>query len=245
MSNATIALPTARSIPDLSIVNANCLVFGEPKVGKSTLASQIEPDTSLFIATEPGLKGLSVFAVDVRSWLEFLEVCGQLATTEHKFTRVVIDTVDNLADMCQQYVIDTQLGGVHPGSVDDYGASWKKVNDEFKHKILKLSGLNVSLWFVSHAKTTEVKQTVGTKTVIRPAVSGGMGSFLDGFVDHIFYVAREQDEDGLERPVLRTRATETYRAGGRGEPLPDPLPLDGKALTAAMGAAVKAPKATK
>jgi hypothetical protein len=241
-----MALPTEKSAPSLSPDRAKALLYGPPKIGKSTFASKINPDKTLFIATEPGLGALEVFEEPVGTWSEFREVGADLAAdakADKRFEIAVIDTVDELYRMCSDHIC-AELGIKHPSDAD-YGKGWAAVRDEFALRIGKLTSLGLGVWFISHAEDREVKKKVGTKTVTQPSLTGQGRKFLTGFVDFIFLATWEGDE-GDER-VLRTQGGEGHEAGGRvpegATPLPDPLPLDPAALRKAMAESLKPPAA--
>lgn len=228
-----MTLPTEKTTPTLDVQTAKVLLFGPPKIGKTTLVANLDPDRTLFVATEPGLGALSVYAEPVRSWEEFRAIGPELHTGDHNFTTVAIDTVDELHKMCTDYVLK-QLGVNYPGDLE-FGKGWAAVTDEFRLRVGALSSLGLGVWFISHAKEEEIKQRIGTITKMVPTISGGARKWLTGFVDFILYAGSEQTADGENR-VLRTSATENFEAGGRW-PLPDPLPLDAGALREALAAA--------
>lgn len=238
-----MTLPTEKSTRTLSPDKAKALLYGPPKIGKSTFASQINPDHTLFIATEPGLGSLEVYEAPVKTWAEFLKVCGEIAQDRKHYEVVVIDTVDELFRMCSDHVC-AELGIKHPSDAD-WGKGWGAVADEFRLKIGKLASLGLGVWFISHAEDREVKKKVGTKTVTQPTLSGQARKFLIGFVDFIFLATWETDEESDKR-ILRTQGTEHHEAGGRtpvdAKPLPDPLPLDADVLRKEMAKSLAAPK---
>lgn len=238
-----VALPIEKTPPALSPARIKALLYGPPKVGKSTFASKINPEHTLFIATEPGLGSLDVFAAPCKSWAEFREFGADLAKDPKHYEVVVVDTVDELYRMCSDAVC-TELGCKHPSDLD-YGKGWAAVADEFRLRVGKLTGLGLGVWFVSHAEDREVKKKVGTKTVTQPSLSGQARKFLTGFVDFIFLATWEGDEESSKR-VLRTQGAEEHEAGGRipegAEPLPDPLPLDAAELRKAMAVSFPASK---
>jgi hypothetical protein len=229
------ALPTEKSPPSLGVDTMKALIYGAPKVGKSTLAASLDGQ-ALFLATEPGLGGLEVFQQPIRSWTEFRETGAELAKGEHPFTLFVIDTVDELHKLCTDYVLE-QLGVNYPGDLE-YGKGWAAVSDEFRLRVARLASLGQGVVFISHAKEVEIKQTVGTITRIVPTLSGKARDFIIGFADFILYAEVEQTADGEVRQ-LRTSATENFEAGGR-ITLTDPLPLDGQALRKDIERAYKA-----
>jgi hypothetical protein len=219
---ASPQLPTAKTTPTLTLETAKVLLYGPPKVGKTTLAAGMDPDRTLFIATEAGLGGLSVYAVPIGTWDEFRALGARLAEGDHPFTNVVVDTVDNLAAFCSDKVC-ADMGVTHPSDLE-YGKGWRAVSDEFKLRIARLTSLGAATWFISHSQDRAVKTRVGEITVTGLTIGGAMEKFLTGFVDYILLARSEQTEHG-ERRVIRTRATENYEAGSRGAPLPDPILL--------------------
>lgn len=238
-----MTLPTEKSAPALSPARIKALLYGPPKIGKSTFASKVNPEHTLFIATEPGLGSLDVFEVPCRSWAEFREIGADLANDPKHYEVVAVDTIDELYRMCSDAVC-TELGCKHPSDLD-YGKGWSAVADEFRLRIGKLASLDLGVWFISHAEDREVKKKVGTKTVTQPSLSGQARKFLTGFVDFIFLATWEGDEEADKR-ILHTEGAEHHEAGGRipegAKPLPDPLPLDAAALRKAMAVSFPATK---
>jgi hypothetical protein len=233
-----LPLPTEKTKPTLGVENLKAVLYGQPKVGKSTFASQLDPDHTLFIATEPGLDGLSVYQTPCRDWGQFREIGADLATGDHDFKLVVVDTVDELQRMCGSYVIEglagNRTGFVHASDFE-YGKGWEAITSEFRLRVAKLCTLGLGVVFISHAKEATKTDRVGREITTISADVGQKGSrqWLLGYVDYILYAAAEQIEDG-DRRVLHTQASETYEAGGRGVPLPDPLPLDALAFRKAL-----------
>ncbi len=244
-----MTLPTEKSVPSLSPAQIRALLYGPPKIGKSTFASKINPDKTLFIATEPGLGSLEVYEAPVSNWEEFLAVGQEIAEDvkkgkDRRFDVVAVDTVDELYRFCSAYVC-AQLGIKHPSDAD-YGKGWSAVTDEFRLRIGKLANLGLGVWFISHAEDREVKKKVGSKTVTQPTLSGQARKFLVGFVDFIFLAEWEGEEEKSKR-VLRTQGAEHHEAGGRvpegSSPLPDPLPLDAVILRKEMAKSLAPPAA--
>lgn len=233
-------LPTEKTRPTLDPTSAKVLLAGPPKIGKTTLASRIDPDSTLILATEPGYGAIEAFVVPINSWAEFRQVGGELAAGKHTFTTVVVDTVDELYKLCQAQVM-VDVGIVHPSDME-YGKGYGLVGDEFRLRVGKLCSLGLGVWFISHTEEREIKQKVGTITRHVPSLTGKTGKWLAGFVDFIFMATSEQGQEGGDTRLLRTQATENFEAGGR-VTLPDPLPLDAAAVREAMLAAAPKPEA--
>ncbi len=226
-------LPASKTPPTISPQRAKVLLYGPPKVGKSTLCANLDPDRTLMLACEPGLGALETFQVPINTWDEFRQVGQDLASTEHDFTTVVIDTVDQLFDRCSDDTMK-KLGVAHASDLG-YGKGWKAISQEWSMRVAKLASLGLGVWFVSHSKEVEINSRVGSLTKMVPTLPKTGRDFILGFVDFILYAEVQRTADGETR-LLRTSASENYEAGGR-VVLPDPLPLDAIALTEAMAQA--------
>jgi len=82
------------------------LIYGDPKSGKTTLASQFPK--SLLCAFEIGYHALpGIKAVDITKWSDFKRVCKQLKTEEARATydTVIVDTIGIAIDMCEKYIL--------------------------------------------------------------------------------------------------------------------------------------------
>lgn len=81
------------------------LIYGKPKVGKTTFAAQMPK--SLILATEKGYQALpNVHAQDIVKWSDIKQVVRQLKDEEvkKKFKTIVFDTVGIAYDLCEKYV---------------------------------------------------------------------------------------------------------------------------------------------
>lgn len=208
----TITLPTEKTAPSLSATTAKVLLYGPPKIGKTTLAGTLNPDHTLVLATEAGQGALEAYIQPIQTWEDFRNVYAALASTEHHYKTVVVDTVDLLHEMCSHAVM-AELGIQHPSDLE-WGKGWKAVSDKFKLAIGGLTNLGLGIWFISHAKDVEIKQRIGTITRSTPSVSGASRDFLTGFCDHIFYMTSVDTEAGEQR-VIKTDASEYWEAGSR------------------------------
>jgi hypothetical protein len=246
-----MTLPTEKNTPGQDPISKKFLIYGEPKVGKSTLASNLFPSAVFFASDPTGLEELEVFKVDVHDWDEFREVGRELAvymakTPEPIYGAIVVDTVDELSRFCTEFVLKQLPGGpqgkgfLH-ASDWEYGKAWNAITEEFRLRIAKLCNLGLPVVFISHSKVKTKKNRTGLEiTVNSPDVgTGGLRDWLLKFVDYIFFAEVVQTDEGEAR-LLRTMPSETYLAGGRqpeGRPmLPDPLPLDGARLRKALEA---------
>lgn len=235
-------LPTEKTLTGLTLETAKILLYGPPKIGKSTLASEIAPDHTLFIATEPGLAELDVYQQPCGDWKTFRDIGAALAKSDHQFEIVVIDTVDVLHKFCADAVMGEM--GIKHASEGEYGAGWERITTEFSLRIAKLCSLGMGVVFISHTKEQTTKGLTGEDIVNRRPVVGYSGAYnwLTGFVDYIVFATTvdQVDDDGKKttRRVLRLQPGDHTEAGGRRRknlpPLPDLIPLDAGELRAAF-----------
>jgi hypothetical protein len=216
-----LTLPTEKTNPTLTFDNAKTLLYSEQGVGKTTFLTDLD---AFILATEPGTGGLSTYTRAVRTWAEFRGYGELIASGDHQFKVVGVDTVDELFRMCQDYVMG-QLGAKHPSDLE-YGKGWAAVADEFRLRVGKLCSLGYGVVFTSHAKDVEIKQRVGSITKTVPSIRGQASEFLLGFVDYILYAAVEDSGDG-EVHVVHTAKSEYHAAKSR-------IALDAKLVREAM-----------
>lgn len=218
-------LPTKKTKPTKVLENQTMLIFGSPKIGKSSFCAQM--DSSLFLATEPGLNALEVYQTPIDSWEKFLEACAELAKDHNGFKNIIIDTIDNLYQFCEGYVL--KKNGINHPSDMPYGKGFSLVNAEFGRVIKKLSLLPIGLVFVSHAKEKEIDSRIGKYLKTVPTLGAGASKIVLGLSDMILFFDTEQSEgkDGevIERRIIRTKASKNYDAGSRW-PIPDNINLN-------------------
>lgn len=216
-----ITLPTEPTRPKIALADYMTLIYGPPKIGKTTFASQFPK--VLFLATEPGHDALSVYSVNITNWAEFLEACAVIAKGNHAFSTICIDTVDNLFAMCSEY-IRAKHKFEHESDLD-YGKGWSLVSDEFERKLVKLSLLPYGMVLISHSEEKEIKTRTATITRFVPTLPKTARKVVEPMVSNILFCQSVRTDNGEER-LIRTQASETWEAGCRVGGLPDPLPLN-------------------
>jgi hypothetical protein len=179
----SLSLPTEVSSPASHIGEYSILLYGEKKIGKTSLASKF--DKAIFLMFEPGGKALQVYQRPVHSWEEFKKYNSLLQKDTH-FRTVVLDTVDiayqlNVSYVCKKLVIDHL-------SEEAWGKGWQAARDEFNEEITKLLHSGKGVIFISHAAEKEIKTRVGdTYHKISPTMAGQARDILEGLVDIWMY----------------------------------------------------------
>jgi hypothetical protein len=252
MPPSATLLPTEKTKASGGWAGKTILLHGPPKIGKSTLAAQLDA-RALFIATEPGQSALEIFRVPIQSWEQFLNLGQELqGNPGHGFPLFVVDTVDELARLCTEHVVSglAKADGLDPkkfhhASEFDYGRGWDAIAQEFRLRVSRLCNLGAGVLFVSHTKENVQKTRTGLEiTKLGPDVGQkGMRKWLLGFVDYIFMADVIQTTEGEQR-ILRLQPSETVEAGARiphgAKPLPETIPLTAADLKAALAASAAA-----
>ena len=194
------------------------LIYGRPKIGKTTLASEFPKN--LLLAFEPGYNALNNKMVQpITKWAEFLTVINQLGRPEvqEKFSTITIDTADIAWDYCEKYIcasnpkdtgeIPKNLGEIPWGK--GFDLCKKAYDDAFR----KIATLGYGLVFISHEQIKNVKTEKGEEyQKIMPTLPDRPKLIVNRLVDIIAYL-RESLEDG--KRYIYTRGNEKFEAGSR------------------------------
>ena len=158
-------------------------IYGAPKCGKTTLATQMEKP--LLLAFEPGYHALpGVMAQDVTSWAEMKQIYRQLKMPEVQamYRCVIIDTIDIAADRCKKYICNQN--GIEDLGDLGYGKGWTKFKEEFNEVFRGLTQLGYAVFFIGHEKQEIIDNPDGTKTTkIRPQLSNSTKTVIAGMAD--------------------------------------------------------------
>lgn len=223
-------LPKQKSKIESRLSRYSILLQGEPKVGKTTFASN--SDNPIFLSTENGTKHLEVYKVEINSWADFLSTCRELKESEHDFKTVVIDTIDNAYRLCSNSVC-SKLRISHPSEMP-HGKAYGRIKEEFWRVLSKLENSDLGLILISHIKSVEVKPKTGEPYhEKRSSLSNSVSDMINGLMDFIFECDYKtfEDENGKSRykRILRLSGdTRCYNGGRFVKEPPKEIPLDFK-----------------
>ena len=126
------------------------MLYGEPKIGKTTIASKMP--SAYFIATEPGHKFLELYKTDVSSWNGLVEACGQLVKEKetHGFKTIVLDTASNAFEMlCDHVIKESGEDGLNEGKLS-FGKGYASVRKQFKGLLVALANHGFGIVLIVH-----------------------------------------------------------------------------------------------
>lgn len=111
------------------------------KIGKTTFGSKMPKP--LLLAAEKGYSAIpGIIAQDITSWGDLRQVVRELKKPEVKerFSSLIVDTIDIMADLCQKYVCN-QLGIENIGDGGWTTNGWSKYKKEFEETFRTLAQL--------------------------------------------------------------------------------------------------------
>ena len=223
------------------------VIYGPEGVGKSTLAS-LTPE-AVFLDTEGGTHHLDVIRLDeASSWEEIKATVARLATAQHPFKSLVIDT----ADWLEKRLAEHLCAKANKDSIEDfgYGKGWVLLAEEFARFLSSLDALlarGMHVIFLAHStvRKFEAPDQAGSYDRFELKLSKQAAPLLKEWADLVLFanfVTKVAEKDngkmrgvgGKER-VLFTTHTAAYDAKNR-HGLPDKLPFTIEALAPVFGA---------
>lgn len=213
-------------------------IYGAPKTGKTTLASQM--GNALLLAFEPGYHALpGVYAQDITSWGEMRQAYRELkkAEVKERFSAVIVDTIDIAADRCKKYICSQN-------NIEDlgdlgFGKGWMKFKDEFNDIFRGLTQLGYAVFFIGHDKMETKTDNAGNviSSTIKPALSNATRTVISGMAD--IYGYAHQKTTG-EMSVLTLRCTDgSIECGCRFKYIKEEIPTNYNELVKALHDAIE------
>lgn len=218
----------ANKVP--TTLSGNILIYGSPKMGKTSTVYNLYKDKALFMAYERGYLFLDgIMAIDITKPSDVQKLVRELKADGKKtFDTIVFDVVDIFAKMYENYTC--QLNGVTELSKIAWGAGWSLWEQECDKIIQELERIGYNLVFISHASSkTMVKYNEDGKEVeyekMMPTCPKRILNLIAKRCDHIFYIDQEM-ENGKPIRYLYTRDCEHHMAGSRVAKLPSKILLN-------------------
>jgi len=224
------------------------LMYGAEKIGKTSLAANAP--NPIFLRTEDGEGKLDMTSWDLKSYDDFVEAINVLATQEHEFQTIVIDTIDWFEPMIFAKVIADRPQnekGKAVTNIDDYGYGkgylyamdyWGQVIDGLNY-LRTTKDMMVILLAHTHIKSYSPPDSESYDRFTLKMNEKASEKLME-FVDCIFFArkkifVREDDVSGKNKAVgtsdsreIMTESLPSFRAGNRYN-LPAIIPLDANA----------------
>ncbi len=182
----TYTLPSAPIEPrdDLSVYSY--LIYGQKKIGKTTLASCF-PD-ALFFMFEPGAKALRVRWVDCSTWKDAVGYLSALEATpaDKRPKTVVIDTGFEANLKCMRYICDKE--NIDYPREDNFGKDWDKIKRELRGFHDRIFALGIGLVVLCHETVKEQQTFTGQKyDQVVPLLQKATDEFYRAAIDNVWW----------------------------------------------------------
>jgi len=172
------------------------LLYGAPKVGKTTKLAELE--NCLIIDIESGTDYISALKVQVKDYNEWKELAKELRKEPLRYKSIAIDTITTLEDWAEELALanykKSAVGKNFTGSSiltlpNGGGYLWLRL--AFKELIDDLSGVTTTLILVAHLKE-KMLETAGKEVAIKDIdLTGKLRSIVCSMADAVGYVYRE------------------------------------------------------
>lgn len=226
------------------------VIYGPEGIGKTTLAAAFP--NPVFLDTEGGTAHMDVTRFpQLENWEDATRVTGQLASSEHDFKTLVIDTVDWLERLLTLHICRK----ASKDSIEDfgYGKGYTYLAEEFSRflqslEVLRDRGMHIVMVAHSTIRKFEQPDAAGAYDRYELKLSKQCAPLLKEWCDLLLFVnyyTKVTDKDGKKRAVggrerrIYTTHCAAYDAKNRHD-LEDQLPMDFASISHVFPAAVKA-----
>lgn len=186
-------------------------VYGAPKVGKTTLARDMQ---ALILACEDGTRAMTgAYAQIMKNWSDIKSVTRMLKDNrlKERYKAIALDTVDVAASLCEKFICsqnDVDKLGQIP-----YGGGWSQFKKEFEDTFRAIALEGYAVLFISHDKEKTITRQDGTEyTKIVPTVSESINNIVKNMSDIICY---GYQQPGTEDRYMILRSDGSVEAGTR------------------------------
>lgn len=182
------------------------LLYGAPKVGKTTLFDQAEDNTvlktrldnPLMLDLEHGSAYITVRRVTIDGWNEFVELCKLLRAQKEKY--LVVDTIDKLEELCEIKATlnykNSNMGSTFKGEsvlelAQGYGYRW--LREAFHDALDLLSQCAETVIYIGHIRDKNLTNGAGAVMTIAKDLdlAGKVRNIACARADAIGYLYRD------------------------------------------------------
>ena len=193
----------------ISINPSTLLLYGAPKVGKTTMLSSL--DDCLILDTEKGARMIEGYITEVNSRDELIESLIQIKDSKDvKYKYIAIDTIDKVAEWAERRVCQEEA----VSSIADlaFGKGYGLVREKVIKTVSAFKEVAEHLIIIGHRKVAYAV-TEGNAIVIPESLdlTGKLKNVIMSACDAIGYVYRDEDE----KLMVSFKANNAIEAGSR------------------------------
>ncbi len=184
------------------------LLYGAPKVGKTTALSQLKD--CLIIDTEQGAGMIEGYIEEANSREELINILKE-AKEGHEYKYVAIDTIDKIADWAEKAVCQEE----NVVAIADlaYGKGFALVREKVLNTVKVMKSIFPHVIVIGHRKWA--RAIVDSKAIVEPEsldLTGKLKNMLMADCDAIGYIYRHEENSKL---MVSFKANDALEAGSR------------------------------
>lgn len=195
-----VTLPLEK-LPALTQDPKNLIIYGLPKVGKTTLLATLE--NNLIMDFEDGSDYVSALKIKIKTIKELNEACKAIKEAGCPYKFITIDTVTALEDFAKPLALkmyrDTPAGSNYEGDITaaPMGAGYNFLRQAIEIIINKISSVTTNVILVGHVKDKSIVSAQGTEVgnIKDFDLTGKAGRILAAKSDAIGYIYRDADSN--------------------------------------------------
>lgn len=223
-----LSLPTEKSKPNVEPELLKWLIYGVPKVGKTSLCMGFKDP--LFLRTSQSTEVASIFKLDIKKWEDFQDAVNLLTKTEHKYKTIVLDVGDDIYHYCVKYCND-KLKIEHISDAA-YAKAYHFSDNEFEFWMGKLIMSDMGIIVLSHLDEKEAMENKAKIIKTVPSMQARARRIIEKKVAIITWLKQERvrkaNSTKLEyedKLVMITKQSVEVAAGDWTGRMPDKLML--------------------
>lgn len=147
-------------------------VWGESMSGKTFFARQFP--NPILLNTDGNADKVDTPSIKINSFQHFIEIIETLENTKHTFETIVIDLIDDIELLLNNYVCEK----LKVSNIADapFGKGYSEVKNIWKNLMMKISTLKFNIIFISHIiTTTENNNTISVPSLPEKPLNACLG----------------------------------------------------------------------
>lgn len=190
-----------QKLPALTQDPKNLIIYGLPKVGKTTLLSQL--DNCLIVDFEDGTDYVDALKVKVTNSKELTELCKAIKAAGNPYKFIALDTVTSLEEFAKPIALKmykaTPAGSAYEGDIltAPMGIGYAYVKDAVLKIINMVSSVTDNLILVGHVKDKSIVSAQGSEigNIKDFDLTGKLGRVLASKSDAIGFIYRDEESN--------------------------------------------------
>ena len=193
------------------------LIYGEPGVGKTTLASLF--DNPLFIDTENSTSRLKVARLLPKSRSQLNDCLMQVYQEEHDFKTLVIDTLSGVEEIFKNAIcMEYEAEGIDDQKKLRYGRGYTLLAEYFERLFVQLDNIRkakgINIVMLGHSKVVKIEKPDQLPyDQYQPKLTGKASDYVISNVENIFFINHVANKDQNNKAVSMRRLLYTKSTG--------------------------------